>query len=111
MVRWLLLASAIPGGLQIDLGEDPLDLASALLIAGARAVVVSHWPVADRATQLLMAHFYDYLARGETVDKSLALAIKWLKKRVPRYKHPYYWAPFVVIGDGRWRLSESKHDG
>lgn len=100
----VVLSACNTGGLQIDRGEDPLGLASALLVAGAQAVVVSHWPVADRATQLLMARFYDRLARGETVDHALAGAARWLRRWIPRYRHPYYWAPFVVIGDGRWRL-------
>lgn len=108
----VVLSACNTGRLQTDRGEDPLGLASALLIAGARAVVVSHWPVADRSTELLMRRFYDELAGGATVEGALATASKWLRTEHPAYAHPYYWAGFVVVGDGRWRLpARSGHSG
>jgi CHAT domain-containing protein len=98
------LSACDTGGLQVDRGEDPLGLASGLLIAGARAVVASHWQVADRAAELVMARFYDELTRGESAGSALARATTWLRTEKPEYAHPHYWAAFVVIGDSEWQL-------
>lgn len=76
-----------------------VNLEQAFLIAGARAVVASLWNVEDNSTTVLMKAFYTHLAQHE--DKALALA--HAKRDVlERYgdASPYYWAPFVLVGEG-----------
>jgi CHAT domain-containing protein/uncharacterized protein HemY len=83
-------------------GEGVIGLSWALLVAGCPTQVVSQWSVSDASTATLMAHFYRGLKAGKGKAASLRQAeLTLLHGRDARYSHPYYWAPFVLIGD--WR--------
>jgi CHAT domain-containing protein len=85
-------------------GEGVAGLARAFFEAGAGTVIASLWPVEDRATRELMVHFYRGLAtEGKSAAAALAEAQSELLKGVAgeRRRHAYYWAGFVLIGDGR----------
>jgi CHAT domain-containing protein len=87
-------------------GEGVLGLTWALFVAGAPTSVVSQWQVEDTSTGALMAGFYKALlqpAKGVvTPTKGEALRRAQLAlMRDGKHGHPYYWAPFVVVGD--WR--------
>jgi CHAT domain-containing protein len=76
-----------------------VSLEQAFLIAGASGVVASLWNVEDNSTTVLMKAFYTHLAQHE--DKALALAHA-KRDLLERYGEasPYYWAPFVLVGEG-----------
>jgi len=76
-----------------------VNLEQAFLIAGARAVVASLWNVEDNSTTTLMKSFYEHLAHHE--DKAVALAHAKLDilQKYPDVP-PYYWAGFVMVGQG-----------
>jgi hypothetical protein len=78
-------------------------LTSAFLSAGAGAVLAALWPVDDQVTAELMAQFYRSLEKGETLAVSLqqAQAHLWAD---PAMAHPFFWAGFVLTGDGSLRL-------
>jgi CHAT domain-containing protein len=78
-------------------GEGVLGIAAAFFAAGAHSVVASIWEVDDRVTAELMERFYEALAQGKTVAAALRIAQVDLQSKRP---HPFYWAGFVVIGDG-----------
>lgn len=78
-------------------GEGVLGVAAAFFAAGARSVVASIWEVDDRVTADLMERFYRGLAEGKSVEGSLRAAQLEVRQKKP---HPFYWAGFVVIGDG-----------
>jgi len=79
-------------------GEGLIGLTRAFLYAGARGIQVSLWKVADDATPPLMASFYEHL--NEDLGTAEALrAAKLASLDDPRRSHPFYWAPFVFIGD------------
>ncbi len=59
-------------------GGELVGLARAILVAGARAVLVSLWPVADRSTSLLMLQFHRQLCSGAPPDEALRRATEWL---------------------------------
>jgi CHAT domain-containing protein len=81
-------------------GEGVVGLGRAFLAAGARSLAVSLWRVDDRSTALLMERFYRDLAGGMGKAEALREAKEWLRSREGgRYEHPYYWAPFVLIGE------------
>jgi CHAT domain-containing protein/tetratricopeptide (TPR) repeat protein len=76
-------------------GDELLGLVRVLLYAGAQSLLLSLWDVHDRSTAEFMKSFYRCLmAQG---DKAVALqsAMQELRKE---YAHPYYWAPFVLVG-------------
>ncbi len=76
-------------------GEGLLGLAWAFTAAGARTVVVSQWKVSDETTPVLMKSFYQGLRNGLGKAAALRAAERNLREQSP---HPYYWAPFVVMG-------------
>ncbi len=79
-------------------GDELTGLSRAFLFAGVPSVVASLWKVSDNSTVLLMTDFY---RRLPTADKAAALcaAQRWLRAS-EYYRPPFYWAAFVVIGDG-----------
>jgi CHAT domain-containing protein len=79
-------------------GEGLIGMTRAFLHAGARSVVVSLWEVADRSTAELMIRFYRALAAGQGKADALREA-KLALLADPGTAHPYYWAPFVLVGD------------
>ncbi len=78
-------------------GEGVLGVAAAFFAAGARSLVASIWEVDDRVTADLMERFYQGLAQGQSVAAALRAAQLDIRQKKP---HPFYWAGFVVIGDG-----------
>jgi CHAT domain-containing protein len=79
-------------------------LARAFFFAGARSVLVSHWPVDDRAAVELTTRALGEMARDPGIGKAEALrrAELWfLGSGVPAaYSDPRYWAPFSLVGEG-----------
>jgi CHAT domain-containing protein/Tfp pilus assembly protein PilF len=76
-------------------GDEMLGLVRGLLFAGTRAVLVSLWDIDDKSTADFMRVFYGCLASNP--DKGLALQ-KAMQEMREVYPHPYFWAPFVLIG-------------
>jgi CHAT domain-containing protein/tetratricopeptide (TPR) repeat protein len=79
-------------------GDELIGLTRAFLYAGAPSVVVSLWSVNANSTQELMFEFYRLLRSGK--DKARALQgaqIEIMKQK--EYALPYFWAPFVLVGD------------
>jgi CHAT domain-containing protein/lipoprotein NlpI len=75
-------------------------LSSAFMYAGARAVLVTHWPIESSAARELtvstLRHFVQ--TKGTTKAQSLQQAmIKMVDSNA--FSHPFYWAAFSVIGD------------
>lgn len=97
----LVTLSACQTGLgKISKGEGMIGLSRALLFAGAKNLIVSYWKVADQSTSKLMISFYDHLIQSENGDYSWALMMaKKSLIAIPETASPYYWAPFVLIGD------------
>ena len=82
-------------------GNYALDgLVRAFIGAGARSVVASHWPVPDDfdATKRLIGGMVD-----AEPGQPLADALERAQTRLmddPKTSHPYYWAAFIILGDG-----------
>ncbi len=98
----LVTLSACNTGLSyIAPGDELLGLARGFFYAGAAAMVASLWAVDDRSTACFMKTFYTYLQTG--VSKAAALRATMLEMRSVE-PHPYYWAPFILLGEG-WALA------
>jgi CHAT domain-containing protein len=76
-------------------GDEILGLTRAFLGAGARALIVTLWLIEDEVTADVMACLYEQLGQGADHTAALRTAQLVLKEKRP---HPYYWAPFIVIG-------------
>ncbi len=126
----LVVLSACETGLSGKLGngEEILGLGYQMQRAGARAAIASLWQVSDGGTQVLMNAFYAALNKSMTKAEALrqaqiALITKdlsgvggsrgeeaWIEVVSTRtglppqvsnnLSHPYYWAPFILIGNG-----------
>ncbi|MBK7702405.1 MAG: CHAT domain-containing protein [bacterium] len=84
---------------QLVAGEGVPGLASGFLSAGVPAVVATLWPVDDAATSRLIGVFYDELAAGRPPAAALRAARAALRDD-PATSHPFYWAGFVLLGEG-----------
>jgi CHAT domain-containing protein len=86
----------------VSAGDELLGLVRGLLHAGARSLLLTLWDVQDRTTADLMSLFYRHLSScGST---ALALQRSMLEVR-STHPHPYYWAPFVLVGKTSLSLS------
>jgi CHAT domain-containing protein len=79
-------------------------LAKAFFYAGARALLVSHWPVDSYAATMLTSRTFAEMRKEKGIGRSEAfrramLALLSDAKR-PWAAHPSVWAPFVVVGEG-----------
>jgi CHAT domain-containing protein len=97
----LVTLSACETGLgKVSAGDEIWGFTRSFLSAGAPALLVSLWPVADESTEQLMKVFYGNLVGKYDARESLRLA-QLDVMRDPRFSHPYFWAPFDLIGN--WR--------
>ena len=98
----LVTLSACESGLgRVARGDEIQGFTRSFLTAGASGLVVSLWPVADDSTELLMTKLYGELAKGsEAIDAMRSAQIAVLAQK--KFAHPFFWAPFNLIGD--WRL-------
>lgn len=92
----------VPGG-----GDELLGLMRAFLGAGAASVALTLWAVEDRSTAQLMGMFYRKLIEGYSKSQAIRRAqIHFIHrssdqsaKPPEHYAHPYFWAPFFLVGD------------
>ncbi len=101
----LVMLSACETGLGKEKrGEGVMGLTRAFMYAGAPTVGVSLWSVADKSTAELMTDFYKRLLATTATDVSASAAMRDAQLAMiagKKYSAPYYWAPFVLVGD--WR--------
>ena len=103
----VVLSACETGGGRVGAGEGMIGLSWALFMAGSPAAVVSQWKVESQGTTELMLEFHrnllavDAKRKGST-SKSEALRQAALKlMRNAQYRHPFYWAGFIAVGDAR----------
>jgi CHAT domain-containing protein len=93
--RHVTLSGCATGMNFVAAGDELLGLQRGLFCAGAASLLLSLWDVHDRSTSELMQSFYKgYMQTGE-MAASLQSAMKQLRHENP---HPYFWAPFVLVG-------------
>jgi CHAT domain-containing protein/Tfp pilus assembly protein PilF len=90
--------SACQTGLGIQsAGEGVVGLSRAFMYAGTDSVLVSLWSVSDESTYKLMVRFFEGLKQGK--DKLTALKEAKNYLRTNGYDNPFYWAPFILMGE------------
>jgi CHAT domain-containing protein len=95
--RLVCLSSCQSGRSWVGGGDELVGLTRGFFHAGAASLLVSLWPVHDRATSELMIQFYDGVREGLPLAHSLSKAMKETRERSP---YPGHWAPFILVGAG-----------
>jgi CHAT domain-containing protein len=103
----VFLSAAATARGQLLPGDGPQSLARSFLDAGASSVIATQWQVSDQATPILARTFYQSVLQSLDFESSLREAkLALLQYRPdglsadepPPYAHPFYWAPYVLIG-------------
>ncbi|WP_339381411.1 CHAT domain-containing protein [Brasilonema bromeliae] len=84
------------------IGDDriPLALAGSAVNAGVKSALASLWSINDAATVTLVTKFYaEWYENGVSKAEALRRAQRALIASSKKYSHPYYWAPFILIGN------------
>lgn len=97
----VVLSACESGAGSISRGEGVVGLSRAFIAAGARGVVASLWAVSDVSTAELMERFYDVLFSGKTPACEALRKARASLLDDPKFSHPFYWSPFIVIGTER----------
>lgn len=93
----LLTLSACNTGSSVAIGGDELlGLIRGCLAAGARSLLVTLWEIDDVTATEFMRAFYGRVVAGDTLASAVSTAMRHVRERFP---HPYYWAPYALIGD------------
>ncbi|WP_299767091.1 CHAT domain-containing tetratricopeptide repeat protein [uncultured Dokdonia sp.] len=86
-------------------GEGVMSLARGFFYAGANTVVSSLWETNDKATSKVMTSFYTYLKEGNSKSDALYKAkLDYISSSNLSNQSPYYWAPFILIGEAESSL-------
>jgi CHAT domain-containing protein len=93
----VVLSGCATGRNTVTPGDELMGLVRGLLQAGAQSLMLSLWDVHDASTRDFMIAFYTHLAEGMTKPMALQAAMAKVRETHP---HPYYWAPFSLIGKG-----------
>ncbi len=84
-------------------GEGVIGMSWAFFIAGTRSLLVSQWKVNSASTLHLMVNFYrEFVGEKALAENKKAGALQRAKQRTmkePRFRHPFYWAGFVLVGN------------
>jgi CHAT domain-containing protein len=76
-----------------------LGLAGVAVRSGARSTLATMWSVADVSTSELMVEFYRVLAQSQVTKAEALRHAQLTLLKQPGFRHPFYWAPFVLIGN------------
>ncbi|MDH5538416.1 MAG: CHAT domain-containing protein [Rhizobacter sp.] len=109
-VRLITLSACESGLGTVAKGDEIMGFTRSFLSAGASSIVASLWPVADDATEMLMSRLYAELAAGRDLMLGMQAAQTEVL-RTRRFVHPFFWAPFNVIGNGRLQVGAAARQG
>jgi CHAT domain-containing protein len=87
----------------VDAGEGLIGMTWALFAAGCPSTIASQWKVDSQATASLMIAFYRAWLGTESNAFAKAAALRRARLQMihdRRYRHPYYWSAFVLVGAG-----------
>ncbi len=93
----VILSGCETGVSELCPGDELIGMTRSFLYAGTPSMIVSLWKVDDDATSLLMSNLYKNLATMGKAEALRQAQIATMKVK----RHPYYWAAFYLVGDGR----------
>lgn len=98
---WVVLSACNTAAADGRAGEALSGLARGFFYAGSRSLLVTHWSVESRSATLLTTETFKaykanpLLTRADALNKALLSVMK-----NPEYRHPAFWAPYVLVGEG-----------
>jgi CHAT domain-containing protein len=98
----MTLSGCVTGMNVVAEGDELLGLTRGLLYAGAKSLLLSLWEIDDRSTSQFMREFYGTLGHCWNRVEAARSAMLSLRESCP---HPYFWAPFKLIGKGMEQIS------
>ncbi len=78
-------------------GEGTMGMGRAFQYAGARSVLMSLWSVSESASVDLVESFFRHIREGKSKLDALRLARDEIREA--GYDHPFFWAPFILVGE------------
>jgi CHAT domain-containing protein len=100
---WVVLSACNTAVGDAPGGQALSGLARAFTYAGARSLLVSHWPVESQSAVSLMTDIFERRAANPDLNAAEAQRQAMLAMidtpQKPQWPHPAYWAPFVLVGD------------
>ncbi|MEW6668960.1 MAG: CHAT domain-containing tetratricopeptide repeat protein [Thermodesulfobacteriota bacterium] len=109
---WVVLSACNTGAAQGEGAEAASGLGRAFFYAGTRAVLVSMWPVETTSAMKLTTGLFRYQREDRSLNRARALRKSILQlidredlkdsetgKIAASYAHPFFWAPFIVVGE------------
>jgi CHAT domain-containing protein len=76
-----------------------LGLAGVAMRSGARSTLASLWSLDDETSALLLGQFYEELAKTPVTKAEALRRAQLALLKDPDYRHPIYWAPYVLVGN------------
>jgi len=110
---WVVLSACNTAAAGGQGAEAVSGLGQAFFYAGARALLVTHWPVETTSAKALTTRLFAIQAREPKLGRAEALRRAMLEvmdgpglrdeqgRTLFTYAHPMFWAPFALVGDGR----------
>jgi CHAT domain len=94
------LRACSSGRAEVHSGDELLGLSRAFLYAGSPSLIVALWNVSQRSSRVLLNEFYRlWLDESALLPKWAALREAQVRMLRGRDRHPYHWAPYVLVGD------------
>ena len=104
---FVLLSACNTGRGKLVRGEGVMGLTRAFLYAGTEAVSVTLWSVESESAKEISISIFKYLKQGEPLIQAIRHSkldiLKSGREDSTRseFKHPYFWSPFVIFGNGQ----------
>ncbi|MDX2245815.1 MAG: CHAT domain-containing tetratricopeptide repeat protein [Bacteroidia bacterium] len=97
----IVLSACQTGNGPLLRGEGIMSLARAFQYSGSKNVLTTLWQTDDRSGATLTTSFFKFMAEGLSLENALKEAEKqWLSESDNYHCHPYFWAGYVLIGEG-----------
>lgn len=98
---WVVLSACNTAAADGRAEEALSGLARGFFYAGSRSLLVTHWSVDSESAKRLTTATFEHYATHPTSPKAESLRQAMLKlMTAPGYRHPAYWAPYSLVGDG-----------
>lgn len=98
-VKLITLSACNSGVGKVAQGDEFMGFKRAIFSAGASSALVSLWPVDDESTKELMVTFHQRWSKDKDNKRTAMQAAQLKVLGDPKFAHPYFWAPFTLVGD------------